>query len=183
MSDRDDMAERHRRNLAELAELGMSLAREVHQRALSAEDAEEGQRLTLAFHRICRCVRQTMALEARLERDRRARDAAEIKQAADEAMARLKVHEDRVRAGVERLVWSEHEDDEDEFNAILESLDYVLRELTLSERFEATPVEELIREICDALGVAAPDDPADEPRPPPDTRPPDPAWGHGPSPG
>ena len=65
--------------LRELADIGMEMARalqgEVRARAEAVEDAESGEppqsvaELGLAFSRVSRAVRQTLALEARLEDD------------------------------------------------------------------------------------------------------------------
>ena len=54
-----EMVERQGRMLAELSELGMSLARRTHERAMQAEDPDKAERLALAFHRLSRSVRQT----------------------------------------------------------------------------------------------------------------------------
>ena len=59
--------ERHLHMLAELAEIGMDLAREVRRQALdTSEDAPSAADLALTFSRIARAVRQTVALESRL---------------------------------------------------------------------------------------------------------------------
>ena len=69
--EREARALRQMRMLEELAEIGMKLARAVERRIeekLSA-DAEDGDAgLALVFSRISRAVRQTIALESRLDR-------------------------------------------------------------------------------------------------------------------
>jgi len=77
-----DRTERHLRVLQELAEIGMDLAREVRRQALEpavagngASPAPDVADLGLVFTRIARAVCQTVALEARLEQDRREREA------------------------------------------------------------------------------------------------------------
>src|SRR5690349_3387401 len=118
MSTSPDMAERHGRVLAELSELGLGLARDLQARALAAEDVKTAADLGLAFHRIARSVRQTLALEARLERDRE-RAAREAAQAAAEAAAaeprrtpRVARRLVEVRAAVERVICAETEGEE-----------------------------------------------------------------------
>jgi hypothetical protein len=64
------MAERHGRILSELAELALSLARDLRKRTVAADTPEAVADLGLAFQRIARSVGQTVALEAKLERDR-----------------------------------------------------------------------------------------------------------------
>jgi ABC-type enterochelin transport system substrate-binding protein len=67
-----DAARRERQDavLAELSELGPTLARELHARALAAETPQDAEKLALAFQRVSRGVRQTFALELKFERDR-----------------------------------------------------------------------------------------------------------------
>jgi len=66
-----DMAGCEARVLAELTEIGMSMARELQARCRSAETADEVQVLMLAFQRVSRSVRLSLALRVRLERQRR----------------------------------------------------------------------------------------------------------------
>jgi hypothetical protein len=63
------LGEQRLRMLRELAEIGMRLARGVEQQAQDADAADRpsGGDLGLVFSRIARAVRQTLALEAKLE--------------------------------------------------------------------------------------------------------------------
>lgn len=80
------MAARHSRMLAELADIAMQLARAAGRRALAQADMTEAQAadregagqgdLGLAFTRIARCVRQTLALQAKLAQAQRTRAEA-----------------------------------------------------------------------------------------------------------
>jgi hypothetical protein len=154
MSARDAMDERHSRVLAELSELGLSLARDLHARALAAEDLSEAAGLSLAFHRISRSVRQSLALEARLVRERERRADAERAQAAEGTSALRHARKARVRAAVERLVWTETED-EDEAERLIEDLGNLLDEEALAPAFLEGSVEVQIERIRRALGLAA----------------------------
>src|SRR5690349_14267659 len=98
MATRDDMAERHGRGLAELAELGLSLARHLHECALAAETPEQAAAAAAAFHRISRSVRQTMALEAKLERDRLRADREAESHAVRNSEAQVQRRRAQVRA-------------------------------------------------------------------------------------
>ena len=71
------MCERHAFVMERLAELVCTLAEQAHKRAMRAGDPEEQDRAALVFDRLARGVRLTIALEAKMARDRR-RDAAEI---------------------------------------------------------------------------------------------------------
>src|SRR5688500_13108755 len=105
------MTERHRQALTELAELGLSLARKIHAQAETVEDVEQAAELSLAFHRVSRSVRQTVALEAKLERDAQAPVANENRAKAILRPERkplnaqaLREHVTRMRNAVETLV-------------------------------------------------------------------------------
>ena len=97
--------------LAELAEIGMELARKVGRQALeeagSTSEADGGAGLRgdlgLVFARIARAARQTVALEARLEADARALEqrGTEV-QASREATQRARMKQQKVR--MRRLV-------------------------------------------------------------------------------
>lgn len=77
MSFEDDMRARHGRVLGELAETGMVMVRELSAAMLATDDRQTQAQLGLAYHRVSRAVRQTVALEFRLfyERPREARPA------------------------------------------------------------------------------------------------------------
>lgn len=166
MSDPVEMAERHGRHLAELAELGMALARDVQARALAAEDAAAAADLGRTFHTVARTIRQSVALEARLERDR-ARQAREDQvQAVRETETRLRVRKDQIRSAVERLIWNEAEDDE--ADDLIERLDDLLDTDERRGHLTDGDVEAHIARARHVLGLSAPD-----PSPPADAAPTD----------
>ena len=74
MSMDTDMQARHGRVLAELAEAGMAMVRQLSAAMLDAKDAQTQAQLGLAFHRVSRTIRQTLALEFRLAQDARRHD-------------------------------------------------------------------------------------------------------------
>lgn len=151
------MAQRHGRILARLSELGLSLAETVHQRALAAETPAETAELGLAFHRISRSVRQTLALEAQLERGR-LQDAAQDRAVAERSREALVQHRRaQVRLAVERLIWDEHED-RDEVEDLLDGLHQRLDLQSLTDDFITTPVEAHIQRLCADLGLAHADE-------------------------
>ncbi|WP_156467090.1 hypothetical protein, partial [Phenylobacterium sp. CCH9-H3] len=71
MVDNVDMRERHGRVLAELAEVGMAMVRRLSEALLQARDPQTQAQLGLAYHRVSRAVRQTLALECRLAQEAR----------------------------------------------------------------------------------------------------------------
>ena len=78
-----EMMARHGRLLAGFAEQAASLAADLHATALAAATPEEKQATSLAFHRMGRALRMTVALEAKLRRDTRADQRAEQAWAAE----------------------------------------------------------------------------------------------------
>ncbi|HEY3696959.1 hypothetical protein [Phenylobacterium sp.] len=155
MTSNPEMAERHGRVLAELAELGLTFARRLAARAEAAEGEEAAQALALAFHRVSRSVRLTLALESRLAAERR-QGMREDRVLTERAVERRK---DQVRAVVARAFCDERESDEAE--RLLDELEERLDEDALFEQFLAGPVEACISRIRAGLGLP-PADPAND---------------------
>jgi len=121
MSIDGDMSERHGRVLAELAEAGMVMVRRLSDAMLATDDVQTQAQIGLAYHRVSRAVRQTMALEFRLAQEARREDrgAAPPK---PKPVAPPEPHAPRPSA--ERVGWNEYErDDSDE---ALDALDVLL---------------------------------------------------------
>ena len=162
---------RQMRMLEELAEIGMKLARAVERRveeSVSA-DVENGDAgLALVFSRISRAVRQTIALESRLDRElHEARTAehaviAERARDATRTLARRRKH--TVREVVQEAFESEAAGPE--LEALLADLDERLDDSDDDLDFAELPIADLAARLCRQLGV--PFDPTlwqDEPPP------------------
>ena len=165
MSAPPDMAERHGAVLARLAELGLALAERLHEQAMAAEDPKTTADLGLAFHRISRSVRQTLALEAKLERDRQrdAREAAARSSTDDDgpSAGELIAEDRRVRKRIEDLrealephIWTESEGDERQ--DLLDMLDEILTYEIFEPAFATHSLDEHIALICGDLRIPAP---------------------------
>ncbi len=155
MFEATEKMERQDRILGELSELGLTLARGLHARALAAETAEEAQAFSLAFHRISRSVRQTLALESKLERERRRLDLEDRQDAQRRVEAGVSQRKAQVRFAVERAIWTEAEGVEAE--RLLDELDDLLEEGALGDGFLDGPIETLIARIQDDLGLTVAD--------------------------
>ena len=152
MSGPDATIERSDLILDELATLGLTLARDLHARAVEAEDNDQAARLAMAFHHISRSVRQSLALQARLQRDRR-RQASED-QAEQRRPAPVQARKLQVRAAVQRRVWTERPD----WNlfSTRQKLDLILDAEAEDETFLDIPLETHIARIAKALGLKPP---------------------------
>ena len=159
----DDMAERHGRMLKRLGEMGMALAEETYEAALAAKDPQERERLKASFHRLSRSVRQTLALEARLEHERHRQLIEAERHAGEVRQARVKRRRAQVNAALTRLIWTEAE--RCDYGDLIVDLTKILNEEALSEDFLDGPVEDLIERIKADLGFVDDDD--DFPSPPP----------------
>ena len=148
-------AARQDRILAELSELGLALARDLQACALAADDVAVKSELSLGFQRASRAVRQALALEAKLERDRQ-RDARDVQADA------IQVREDRgerrkaqVRFAVKRCVLDVY----DGFDAdnLLSDLEERLEEDGLHDLFAGEDdIDVHIARLCEELSVPHP---------------------------
>jgi hypothetical protein len=156
-SQDDERSEWQLRVLKELVDLGLELARAIQSRALARIAAEEAAAekpagaapsgdggWALAFMRVNRAVRQTVALQAKLAEDRRTRAAT----AEQERRQQKKM---RVKRSVARVIWNEDRpaktrDWLDELNGRIEDLD--------DTDFGDRPIAEIVARICRDLGIA-----------------------------
>jgi len=151
--------------LGELAELGLMLARDLAVQARAAEDADEKVALAAAFQKTSRAVRLTLALDFQLERQAaRAEREAEL-QSREDLVAQDRAawmadraaepaapppaerQKARVRGVLKRLLWTEAEGDEEEFDVLIEDLDVRLDEAAQAEGFADLPIEALAQRL------------------------------------
>jgi hypothetical protein len=144
-------AERRLAMLAELAAIGMRLAREVERQALGEVLAGDPG---LAFSRISRAVRQTLALEARLDAEaevevQRVSEARKRQEAARLREARKQ--KERVRRHVEDAI-AANDDGRDAEGLRLE-LDERLEDPDYEDELGGRPIGVIVAGICSLLGV------------------------------
>jgi hypothetical protein len=142
----EDRAQRRFRVLQELAEIGMELARDVQRRA--REQAGDGAAdLGLVFSRIARTVRQTVALEAKLDQDCQVRrDKADAERAVETRLRGIR-RKTKVMEIVERVI-----ETESDAERLLDDLGERLEDADDSD-FADRPMGELVACICRDLGV------------------------------
>jgi hypothetical protein len=150
-----DRPERRLRILQELAEIGMELARALRTQALAAKaDPAAAVDLGLSFSRIARAVRQTVALEARLEQDRQAAAAERAERQARDTREQADKHKARIRDLVERAIDAEASGGAAE--DLLGDLDERLEDADDLAGFADRPVAEIVQHICRELDIAPP---------------------------
>jgi hypothetical protein len=148
-------AQRRLRILQELAEIGMELARAVQAKALApGVEAAVSLDLVLSFTRIARAVRQTIALEARLERDGRTAVSEGAQCRAREDRERRHDHKTKVGRLVERAIDADASGEE--ADNLYADLHERLEDADDLAGFADRPVSEIVAHICRELGVAPP---------------------------
>lgn len=138
------MAARHARMLARYAELSLELAEDVHASALATEDPDKKARLVIGFQKLGRAMRQSIALEARFVRERAA-------DAAQQAKAAVQRRQDKVRAVVERRIFTEL--DPADAPAFLADLNERLDEEALYDGFDDEDLDDQIERLSADLGL------------------------------
>ncbi|HZZ32023.1 MAG TPA: hypothetical protein VFE10_08510 [Phenylobacterium sp.] len=143
------------RMLAELAEIGMDLAREVRRQALDqAAEAPPSADQALSFSRIARAVRPTVALEARLAEDRlQGPSGRPILSVAERWRSARRKRQ--VRAIVGQVIEAEADNDY-QHDRLLEDRNERLEDGDEEADFADRPIGELVARICRDLD-ATPD--------------------------
>jgi hypothetical protein len=166
-SPQDAIADRREQVLGLLAEKALALACEVQERALAAEGTDDFVRLSGAFAKVARCVRQTVALHAKLTNDRGKAEREAVKRAEDEKARATLVKKARVHVAVERCLWDEYEPEEEideaEAGILQNELSTLLDRAAEEPGFLETPVDTLIARLCERFGITPPDPAAPPP--------------------
>lgn len=175
-----DMAEKHARMLSALGEFGLNLAREMHDRALAAEEPQVAADLARAFHAVSQTLRQTILLETRVVRDVEQRARQDREMAEKAARAPIAARRLRIAHAIERIVDAEYED-EDEGQAVYDEVVERLDEDRLAPDFLEQPVDVQIERLCREFGLPISEGPPEQhsvldPESPPAARPDSAAW-------
>jgi hypothetical protein len=150
----DEAPDRDEEMLARLAEFDLAAAERVHGRLMAAEKTSEIAELGRTYQRIARSLRQTLALKAKLKRDREAAMAdAAAKRARAPARALVRTLRAReLRHAVTRVIWNEVEDPD--YAIFLEEvLDDLIVEEMRRDGFCAEPLDEHVDLVCRVLGL------------------------------
>ncbi|HEY8617118.1 hypothetical protein [Phenylobacterium sp.] len=162
---------RQGRMLAELAAMGMELARDLQQRALAAETTEEATRLAQSFHQISPGLRQTLALDMKLirfardlSRERAAEAEQKTRREADARREAVRYRQAEIGAQITPLIWQEADREEVERDAATEAaveeaaeqlqarFDRWVADAAIRPDFLEADLDDLIVEAAAALG-------------------------------
>jgi hypothetical protein len=136
--------------LGELIQIGMGLARDVGRQAAEPRDPSAPPvDFALLFSRISRAVRQTVALEAKLDAERQAvRDKAQAERAVETSLRGMK-RKNRAGDIIERMLDEVSESDAERLSdSLRERLDDA-DDCDFADR----PLGEIVAAICRDLGV------------------------------
>jgi hypothetical protein len=137
--------------LGRLAELDLAAAERVHARLMAAEDAAEVAELARSYQRLARSLRQTLALKARLKRERA--QAGEKRDPQDDPRTGPRTAE--VREALTRVVWNEYEREEAE--DILQESEWFLQVAAREDRFLTDPLSVVVARLCHQLEIRPPE--------------------------
>jgi hypothetical protein len=168
VSETSANADRREQILGEVAEGLHAVFKETQRRAMEAEDTDEFVRLAGALSKLGRGLRQSLALHARFEKERRdaAAEAADgpapaaPTPPADPRRQAIDKRKAFITRGVERCVWNEYDDDDaDDAYSLLEDLSDRLDDLARQDAFLDADIDALIAQFCREIGVDPPEPP------------------------
>ncbi len=145
MSTESDMHARHSRVLAELAEAGLAIVRRLGDALADTDDVAAFAQVGLAFHRVSRSVRLTVALEHRLAH------APQVGDHADRASRRpepASEPEERPEAAVAAERGERGDRREDERDEVLDAFDDLDALLTAEDLDLAAVDDTVLRHIA-----------------------------------
>ncbi len=143
-------ADQDREILETLTELGLEVAVALKEKIVAAADAESADRLSLAFTRVSRSIRQTLAFRAKLAemkaKSAEKRQAKERDQAIETSRLRVKKHQ--VARDVALMVEATSEPE-----SLLTDLHERLNDPDIEDELLTIRVGDVIIGLCDELGI------------------------------
>jgi hypothetical protein len=135
--------------LARLAEFDLAAAERVHGRLMAAEETSDIAELGRTYQRIARSLRQTLALKAKLKRDRETAQIAGAKDAPPRAPGGVAVVRRirELRTAVARVIWAEAESPDHGTTIEAEFEDLVAHEMS-TDAFCEEPLDDHVARIC-----------------------------------
>ena len=147
-------AERQMFMLKALADYGMSVVQSVSQRASASLDGgfapSVGVDLARAYERVARSIRQTIALEARIDRELNHPETVRCGKAERAPAERRK---DEVKAIVSSVVPYRDANPARDREYLLADMYERLDDMAEDEDFDSRPMAQIIADVCETLGV------------------------------
>ena len=151
-NQRDEDAQYYRQVLHELVEMATDIARAVHRQAISEPDKEPAAAPTpdptIAFDRIARTLRRTIALARKLSEPAR---PAPVERSTEPSHQRRAAARKQIIRAVEDTI--QRETDGPEAEALHAELRERLDDPDLEDDLDQLPIAEIIRDICRDLGI------------------------------
>ena len=123
----------------------------------STSDEDKKARLANALHKVARGLRQSVYLEAKLEREAAEAREAAVQRAASAAEPKVARRRAHVEARIERRIWDEYDAGDDDESALGDELlaraEEWLDEAAEAERFLDESLESLVGRLCAFLGL------------------------------
>ena len=153
MSDTPAIADLDEQMLARLAQLDLTAAERVHGRLMAAAGADEVSDLGRTYQRMARSLRQTLALKARLRREREqgSKDVTPAKPGGVAVGRRIR----ELRQAVLRVIWDEAEDDDGTKACNEEAMEELVTNECLGDSFCAEPLDDHIARVCRMLCLSS----------------------------
>jgi hypothetical protein len=155
MSQAPPPIDRDAEMLARLAEMDMAAAEHVHAKLMAASDTAEIAELGRSYHRVSRCLRQTLALKAKLAREQVvAASYAAIRGAMRSPAIEGFAVDDKamdLQDAVERVTEAAFLGDEDRITTVLGRFDSELDDWVEEADFADADLDEQVRRACRLL--------------------------------
>jgi hypothetical protein len=142
--------DRDEQMLCRLAELELAAAEKVHAKLMATEETAEVSELARSYQRLARSLRQTLALKARLKRER---VQAEAKRRPEDD-PRVPARKAEVREALARVVWTEYEREDAE--DALEESEWYVDVASHEDRFLTDPIPVIVARLCQQLEIPLP---------------------------
>jgi hypothetical protein len=145
--------------LARLAQLDLALAERVHAAAMAATEPDEINDLGRTYQRVARSLRQTLALKAKLRRDRAADLRADPPPAPPEPpppkrdWVAMRRRQQTVGEAVHRVLADTFEMESDDYEMNLDVLRSAIDRTAWDPEFTVRPLDEHVMELCAILDL------------------------------
>ena len=153
MTDREtpDRLERQLQLLDRLAEAGLDIALAAERQ--SREPEADLSVIAMAYARVSRAVRMTIAKQTRLIDDRRRGIEAEPAPVDPEALAE-ETHKARAGRVILRVIEAEHPDDDEQIDRLILKAEALMDDEDIYDDILSRPIGQIVAQICQDLNLS-----------------------------